>query len=276
MRYATLTGLTLAAGCGDAAPSERRGPAPVLQSTDREGNSRSDTSTPGQEARKGIPDTVQPRPARAAAAVVPAPSAKGPRRIVFGYMDFTGVGHDRGDPDAPVVVIDLSDFGCPYCGVFARDVFPAIDREYVQTGKVLFKYIPFIAGSFRHAPQATRAAECAAEQGQFWPMVDHLYATQAEWTRGRAIDAQMAALAGTLPLDTATFGRCYADRRTDARTARATQVANSIGVRVTPSFLVDGNPVQGALPLAEFRKQIETALLLKAARAGSSSSEPRQ
>jgi protein-disulfide isomerase len=194
-----------------------------------------------------------------------APRVVSPRRIVFGYVDFTGVGHDRGSPTAPVVMIDLSDFACPYCGEFSRDVYPAIDREYVRTGKVLFKYIPFIAGSFPHAAEATRAAECAAEQGQFWTMLDRLYATQAEWKRGRAADAQMAALAGTLPVDMAKFAACYADRHTDARTARATGIANEIGVRVTPSFLVDGNPVQGALPLAEFRKQIETALLLKAA-----------
>lgn len=208
--------------------------------------------------------TARPTPARQSSALRPAAPSKGPRRIAFGYMDFTGVGHDRGDPAAPVVVIDLSDFACPYCAVFARDVFPTIDREYVQTGKVLFKYIPFIAGSFPHAIEATRAAECAAEQGQFWPMLDHLYATQAEWKRGRAVDAQMAALAGTLPVDTMKFAACYADRHTDAGTARATRVATDLGVRVTPSFLVDGNPVQGALPLAEFRKQIEIALLLHA------------
>lgn len=164
-------------------------------------------------------------------------------------------------------MIDLSDFACPYCGEFARDVYPTIDRDYVQTGKVLFKYIPFIAGSFRHAAEATRAAECAAEQGQFWLMMDRVYATQAEWKRGNVADAQMAALAGTIPIDTVRYATCYADRHTDARTARATAVANDIGVRVTPSFLVNGHPVQGALPLAEFRRQIETALLLESANA---------
>ena len=181
-----------------------------------------------------------------------APKPVRARRIVFGGVDFTGIGHDRGKASARVVVIDLSDFACPYCGEFARDVYPAIDRDYVQTGKVLFKYIPFLAG-FRHGTEATRAAECAGEQGQFWVMMDRLYVTQAEWKSGDVADAQMAALAGTVPLDTARFVSCYASRRTDARTARATALANEIGVRVTPSFLIDGHPVQGALPLAEFR-----------------------
>ena len=189
------------------------------------------------------------------------------RRLIFGGVDFTGVGHDRGDPAAPVVLIDLSDFGCPYCAEFSLDVYPTIEREYVKTGKVLFKYIPFIAGTFPHSLEATRAAECAADQGQFWEMLDRIYATQAEWKRGSAVDAQMAALAGTTRVHPAAFATCYADRRTERRTAEATRLADdALGVRVTPSFLVNGKPVQGALPLAEFRKQIETALLLARSR----------
>ena len=189
-----------------------------------------------------------------------------PRRIVFGGVDFTGMGHDRGSQSAPVVLIDMSDFACPYCAEFSLKTYPALDREYVQTGKVLFKYIPFVVGSFRHGEQATRAAECAADQGQFWLMLDRIYSTQAEWKRGNAIDAQMTALAGTTPIDSARFSACYSDRRTVARTERANELVNSIGLRVTPSFLVNGHPVQGALPLADFRKQIETALLLERSR----------
>jgi protein-disulfide isomerase len=207
-----------------------------------------------------------PTPPKANPAAPPRGAAAKPRRIVFGYADFTGLGHDRGKPDAPVVVIDLSDFGCPYCGEFTRDVYPAIDRDYVQTGKVLFKYIPFIAGSFPHAGEATRAAECAAEQAQFWPMLDRLYATQAEWKRSSGADALVADYARGIGLDMTRYQACYADRHTDAITARGTAVANDIGVRVTPSFLVDGKPVQGALPLAEFRKLIDIALLIENAR----------
>ena len=221
---------------------------------------------------RGAADTTAPPPTAVGSAsgkqATPGRrSANAPvRRIEFGGVDFTGIGYDRGNPAAPVVVIDLSDFACPYCGEFAHDVFPTIDRDYVKTGKVLFKYIPFVAGSFRHATEATRAAECTADQGQFWLMMERLYVTQAEWKSGNVADAQMAALASTLPIDSVKFASCYASKRTDARTARATAVANDIGVRVTPSFLVDGHPVQGALPIAEFRKLIETALLVESTR----------
>ena len=204
---------------------------------------------------------ASPTPTKPPRAVPPARAR--PRRIVFGGVDFTGVGHDRGSQSAPVVLIDMSDYACPYCAEFSLKTYPALDREYVQTGKVLFKYIPFVVGSFRHGEQATRAAECAADQGQFWLMSDRIYSTQTEWKRGNAIDAQMAALAGTIPIDSTRFSACYSERRTVARTERANELVNSIGLRVTPSFLVNGHPVQGALPLAEFRKQIETALLLE-------------
>jgi protein-disulfide isomerase len=184
-----------------------------------------------------------------------------PRRLVLAGVDFTGVGHDRGRPSASVVLVELSDFGCPYCGEFALETLPALDWEYVQSGKVLFKYVPFIAGTFRHSREATRAAECAAEQGRFWTMSDRIFETQSEWRRGNAADAQMAALAGTTGADSARFAACYASGRTEARTARATDLADQLGVRITPSFLVNDRPVQGALPLAEFRKVIDAALL---------------
>jgi len=176
-------------------------------------------------------------------------------------VDISAIGYDRGDLHAPVKILDFSDFGCPYCGAFARETYPVIEREYVRTGKVYFKYVPFIAG-FPHGREATRAAECAAEQGRFWEMSDRLYATQAEWRGGTAVEAQMSALAGTIPLDSARFAACYRDRHTETRTARATALADELGVRVTPSFLVNDRPVQGALPVAEFRKVIDAALLV--------------
>ena len=233
-----------------------------------------DTQTPFVAGRIATDSAVAPRtgqgvaaaspvPTKAPRAVRPAPAPTRPRRIVFGGVDFTGIGHDRGSQSAPVVLIDMSDYACPYCAEFSLKTYPALDREYVQTGKVLFKYIPFVVGSFRHGAQATRAAECAADQGHFWLMSDRIYSTQREWKRSNAIDAQMAALAGTTPIDSAQFSACYADRRTEPRTERANELVNSIGLRVTPSFLVNGHPVQGALPLADYRKQIETALLLE-------------
>lgn len=185
---------------------------------------------------------------------------------MLGGHDLTGVGHDVGSATAPVVIIDFSDYGCQYCAEFTRETYPTLAREYVRTGKVFFKYVPFIVGMFPHSADATRAVECAAEQGHFWPMLDRVYAAQKEWKKSSDPRALLTGLASAAGADTATLSRCYADRHTDARTARATGLANQIGVRVTPSFLVNERPIEGALPLADFRRVIDAALLVVSAR----------
>jgi protein-disulfide isomerase len=234
----------------------------------------------GGEERARTSDTVRPAPAIVAvvtpapAPARPAPSAPapataapaGPRRVLLGDLDLTGVGHDVGSATAPVVIIDFSDYGCPYCGEFTRETYPTIEREYVRTGKVFFKYVPFIVGMFPHSADATRAVECAAEQGRFWPMLDRVYDAQKEWRTSSDPRALLTSLASAAGADTATLARCYADRHTDARIARATGLANQVGVRVTPSFIVNERPIEGALPLADFRRVIDAALLVATAR----------
>jgi protein-disulfide isomerase len=184
-----------------------------------------------------------------------------PRHVALGDVDLTGIGHDRGSLNAPVVIIDFSDFGCPYCGRFTRETYPIIEREYVRTGKVFFKYVPFVVGMFPHSAEATRAVECVADQGRFWPMADHVYEAQSYWKRSGDPRALLMGIAGVVGADTAAVSQCYRDGRTDRRTARANDVAETIGVRVTPSFVVNERPIQGALPLAEFRKVIDAAIL---------------
>lgn len=211
-------------------------------------------------ALASVPANV-PRTATASAPVA-TKRAVAPRRIMAGTIDVTNIGYTRGNPSAPVVVVEFSDFGCQYCAEFALQTFQAIDSEYIATGKVLFKYVPFLTGTFRNSAEATRAAECVGEQhaDEFWPMMSRVYEAQSGWKVRGSPDALLGTLARSARADSARFAGCYADRHTDARTSAATDVADKIGVRVTPSFLVNQRPVQGALPLAEFRKLIDVQL----------------
>jgi protein-disulfide isomerase len=181
---------------------------------------------------------------------------------MVGTLDVTDLGYDRGNPLAPVVIVEFSDFGCPYCADFALQTFPAIDSLYIATGKVLFKYIPFLAGTFRNSAEATRAMECVVEQRpeQFWLMMTRLYETQPGWKARGSPDALLRRAARSTGVDSARFADCYADHHTDVRTKAGTDAAESSGVWVTPSFVVNQRPVQGALPLGEFRKVIEAEL----------------
>ena len=239
----------------------RRAPAAV--ETTHAAGRQGTTGTGRREVAGARP---APMPAGAGAGHALAAADGHPRRVTLGTLDLTGVGHDEGSATAPVVLIDFSDFGCPYCGEFARETYPAIQREYVRTGKVFFKYVPFIVGMFPHAAEAARAAECAGNQGRFWPMVNQVYDAQKVWKGGGDPRPLLTGMAGAVGADTARFSECYADRRTDSRTARATDVAATVGVRVTPSFLVNERPIQGALPLADFRRVLDAALLVAGTR----------
>ena len=232
--------------------------------------SPSDTPTPSSAAAPSpVPQPASTSPLirdSAPGQVASSPAQAAPRRVMIGDLDLTGVGYDVGDRAAPVVVIDFSDFGCPYCGEFTRETYPTLEREYVRTGKVYFKYVPFIAGMFRNGQQAVRAAECAADQGKFWPMHDSLYAHQAEWKKAPVPSSVFQREVAALALDRARFDACYVTQEVHPRTRRANQIANDVGVRVTPSFIVNGRPVEGALPIADFRRVIDAALLLEKAR----------
>ena len=93
-------------------------------------------------------------------------------------------------------------------------------------------------------------------------MLDRLYEAQSVWKRERNPVPLLIGIGSVVGLDTARLSTCYASPRPDQRTAKANSMATAIGVRVTPMFVVNERPVEGALPLAEFRRVIDAALLV--------------
>ncbi len=174
-------------------------------------------------------------------------------------IDLRGIGHDVGMPTAPVTVVEFADFGCPYCGQFAQEVWPTIRKEYVETGKVRWKYVPFVMGTFPNGAEAARAGECAAAQGgpAFWAMYDRLFQRQPEWKMIRNAAPVFSRYAADLHLDVRAFGACYAADAPRARVSAANDASNRLGVRVTPTFFVNGQRLEGALPLADFRMVLQ-------------------
>ncbi|MGZ8471667.1 MAG: DsbA family protein [Gemmatirosa sp.] len=207
----------------------------------------------------GVVADAQAAPAQAVSlptnAAAAAPSAeRSARRVVLNGIDLTGVGYDKGSPTAPIVMVDFSDFGCPYCGSHARQTLPELEREFIATGKVFYKYVPLVMGSFPNGDTAARAAECAAEEGKFWPMHDRLYAGQQEWRKNDTPTPVYQRYAQELGLDPPRFAACLADGRTETRTQQASAVAQRLGIRATPTFAIDGEGIEGALPLDVFQK----------------------
>lgn len=173
------------------------------------------------------------------------------------------LGHAKGDPDAPIHIIEFSDFGCPYCARFALESYPALHEEFVETGQVYWQFIPITIGSFPNGDEAARSAECAGEQGEdhFWAMQRRLYAEQDRWRRTGDSGPVFRSLAEEIGLDASRFASCMQEDRPSERMWAHNYVASQLGVRGTPSFLINGMPVEGAPPLdrfQEFLRQLPT------------------
>ncbi len=170
--------------------------------------------------------------------------------------------HEMARPGAEVTVVEFSDFGCKYCGQFHRETLPALRRDYVATGKVRWRVVPFVLGIFPNGTEAMRAATCVAEQGEeaFWIMHDTLFARQADWMDTSDPDQLFRSFAVVAGADGDAFTACYEASRSADRVAAAHALATRTGVRSTPTFFVEGRMVQGALPEIEFRRVLDAAL----------------
>jgi protein-disulfide isomerase len=202
------------------------------------------------------------RPSAAESGGAAAASALDQQLGSFGMVNPAAAGHVRGAADAPVTVIEFGDFGCPYCARFALETYPTLHREYVETGKVRWLYVPFVMGTFPNGEEATRAAECATEQGEdaFWAMRDLLYRRQDEWKRTDDPETVLGRYAADVGIDTERFSSCYRENRSRLRVMAGNALAAQNGVRGTPTFFINGIRVQGALPLDRFRMVLDAML----------------
>lgn len=171
------------------------------------------------------------------------------------------IGHTMGDPDAPIAVVEFSDFGCPYCARFARTTLPEIQREFIDTGLVRWRYVPVTFG-FAGGELMGAAAECAAREGgseAFWEVHDLFYARQVALRGGDARPRLLDWLA-ELGLDRAELDACIDDPAIRALLERHNQGSQRWFVRGTPTFIVNGVPMSGALPIEFFRQVFATML----------------
>lgn len=175
-------------------------------------------------------------------------------------VNLTDLGFTRGAADAPIRVVEFSDFGCGYCRKFHAETYPALEEEYIETGKVAWKYIPFVLGMFPNAVEAAMAGECAGAQDRFAVMRDRLFRDQGEWRKASDPYELFKRFAREEGLDQDRFARCVDERRPSERVRANIQAGRDVGVRGTPMFLVQGYPLQGALPLSVFRDVFDRVL----------------
>jgi protein-disulfide isomerase len=173
-------------------------------------------------------------------------------------VDVSEIGYVLGDATAPVAVVEFGDFACGACAEFWRDTWPQVHAAFIETGRVSWRHVPFLLG-FDRGDDGANAAECAADQGQFWAMHDRLFQEQSEWTRERRHEEILLRYATEIGLDSDEFDECYDDERGEDRTEDATRAARRAGVRGTPTFYVNGVPALGALSFEQFTAVVEEA-----------------
>jgi protein-disulfide isomerase len=167
-------------------------------------------------------------------------------------------GSAMGDPQAPVVIEEFSDFLCSYCGYFHLNTLEHIVEQYVTTGQVYFVFNLFPLN--QQSQQLAQAGLCAAEQGSFWQYADILYANQAALSSERNIERLLEALAENVSLDVDQFQTCVQEERYLDQIQQAYLTGINNGITGTPSFLINGKLVKGARPLSDFQAEIEAAL----------------
>lgn len=167
--------------------------------------------------------------------------------------------HFRGDPNAPVTIIEFGDFQCPFCGRFFAQTEPQIDKQYIQSGKVRFAYFNF-AFLGQESTWAAEAAECAADQNKYWEYHNKLYSSQSGENQGAFNKDNLKKFSEDLGLDTSAFNECLDSGKYTQLIQDESSTASSIGVRSTPTFLINGQAVVGAQPFEIFQQTIDSFL----------------
>ena len=152
----------------------------------------------------------------------------------------------KGRADAPLVILEFSDFECPFCGRYSRGVYHQIQKEYVDTGKVryVFRHTP-IERIHKQAMKAAEAAQCALAQGKFWEMHDRLFANQKELAPPNLI-----AYAQVLGLNMPAFQQCLGGQ-TAARVRQDLAEGLKAGITGTPAFFIGTVTKEGKLKVLQ-------------------------
>jgi protein-disulfide isomerase len=151
-----------------------------------------------------------------------------------------------GDPAAPVTVTEYLDFQCPVCLRAGLTVLLAIEKTYVETGKAKLEIKP-IAILGDESVAAAAAAQCATDQGRFWPYHDILFANQGAENDGGFNYSRLKDFAIRVGLDSAAFNSCVDAKTYETQVKADTQASKSVGVKGTPTIFVDGTKVETSI-----------------------------
>lgn len=183
--------------------------------------------------------------------------------------------NSMGDPNAPIVIEEFSDFQCPYCKDFHDRTEPLLRQYFIDTGQVRFVYRSMgnwvsrnIGGRTTESQDAALAMYCAGDQDMFWEMHAHLFANVAGEDVGSFTDERLKEIAQVTGLDMDQFNSCYDSGKYEDRVQQDFADGQAAGVNGTPAFLitytVNGEEktklIEGAQPISVFQQELDTIL----------------
>jgi protein-disulfide isomerase len=173
----------------------------------------------------------------------------------------------KGDNKAKLIIVEFSDYQCPFCARYVRETLPQIESDYVKLGKVRYAFSAFpLEAIHSQALMAAEAALCAGEQGKYWEMHDQLFINQAALSpKELSLHAQL------INLDAPKFQRCLFTDKYSEQVRKNVEQAQSVGVNGTPTFFIGlaipGKPqikvlqvMSGAQPYSNFKSVIDSLL----------------
>lgn len=162
-------------------------------------------------------------------------------------------GPAKGSPQAPVVIVEFSDFECPACKK-AGGVLRRLVAEYGDRVRVVYRHLPL--SIHKQAFAAAQSSVCADRQGRFWEMHDLLFSAAS----GGLSDDALRGYAAQLGLDARAFDDCMASEESRAAVLKDQQDAHAAGIRSTPTFVVNGKLAQSGMSAAEFKALVDREL----------------
>lgn len=191
---------------------------------------------------------------RTAAPAVPVAQAAPTERAIRRYDIPTEGFHSIGPKDAPIVLVEFSDYQCPYCKRWHDEVYTSLMAAYPNQVRLVYRNLP-LTQIHPQAMNAAEAAMCAGEQDAYWQYHEKLF------ENSDVLSADLyASLAADLGLDAASFESCMTDHKYLDEIQADMQFAINLGVQSTPTFFINGLAVVGAQPLSVFQQVIDQEL----------------
>lgn len=165
-------------------------------------------------------------------------------------------GPSKGAANAPVVMVDFSDFQCSYCGKFVKETLPKLEERYIRTGKLrlVFRHLAILGEA---SVTASLAAACAQDQGKFWEYHDTLFANRSALA---FTSTRLKRYAADLSLDRTAFAACLDGKTHAGRVESESLLGRALGANGTPAFLINGQLAMGAYPFEVFQRGLDAML----------------